>query len=106
MICTVTTSTYSSWKSLKTEADPTRVENACAYVENLYRDLKLHGNHLGRDRLLTILILGIADDLLQLKQQGRRGNAPERSGAAYRETRHAAGITDFHHGTSVFRRLG
>ncbi|HJA08021.1 MAG TPA: cell division protein ZapA [Candidatus Mailhella merdigallinarum] len=56
--------------SFKTEADPTRVENACAYVENLYRDLKLHGNHLGRDRLLTILILGIADDLLQLKQQG------------------------------------
>ena len=55
--------------SFKTEADPTRVENACAYVENLYRDLKLHGNHLGRDRLLTILILGIADDLLQLKQQ-------------------------------------
>ena len=40
--------------SFKTEADPTRVENACAYVENLYRDLKLHGNHLGRDRLLTI----------------------------------------------------
>lgn len=55
--------------SFKTEADPTRVENACAYVENLYGDLKLHGNHLGRDRLLTILILGIADDLLQLKQR-------------------------------------
>ena len=56
--------------SFMTEADPARVENACAYVENLYRDLKLHGNHLGRDRLLTILILGIADDLLQLRQRG------------------------------------
>lgn len=55
--------------SFKTEADQARVESACAYVENLYRDLKLHGNHLGRDRLLTILILGIADDLLQLRQQ-------------------------------------
>ncbi len=55
--------------SFRTEADSTRVENACAYAENLYKDLKLHGNHLGRDRLLTILILGIADDLLQLKQQ-------------------------------------
>lgn len=55
--------------SFKTEADPTRVENACAYAEDLYRDLKLHGNHLGRDRLLTILTLGIADDLLQLRQR-------------------------------------
>ena len=27
------------------------------------------GSHLGRDRLLTILVLGITDDLLQLKQQ-------------------------------------
>ena len=61
--------------SFKTEADPARVENACAYVENLYRDLKLHGNHLGRDRLLTILILGIADDLLQLRQQGADAEA-------------------------------
>lgn len=55
--------------SFKTEADPARVENACAYAEKLYQDLKLHGSHLGRDRLLTILLLGIADDLLQLRQQ-------------------------------------
>lgn len=54
--------------SFKTEADPERVQRACAYAENLYQVLKLHGSHLGRDRLLTILILGIADDLLQLKQ--------------------------------------
>ena len=55
--------------SFRTEADPTRVENACVYAEQLYETLKLQGYHLGRDRLLTILILGIADDLLQLKQQ-------------------------------------
>lgn len=55
--------------SFKTEADPERVHRACAYAENLYQVLKLHGSHLGRDRLLTILILGIADDLLQLKYQ-------------------------------------
>ncbi|MCH5277247.1 MAG: cell division protein ZapA [Desulfovibrionaceae bacterium] len=61
--------------SFKTEADPTRVENACAYVESLYRNLKLHGNHLGRDRLLTILILGLADDLLQLRQRGTDAQA-------------------------------
>lgn len=55
--------------AFKTEADPTRVEQSCAYVEELYNVLKYHGGHLGRDRLLAILVLGIADDLLQLKQQ-------------------------------------
>lgn len=55
--------------SFKTEAEPERVEKACAYAETLYEALKLHGSHLGRDRLLSILVLGIADDLLQLKQQ-------------------------------------
>ena len=52
--------------SFKTEAEPERVEKACAYAETLYGTLKLHGS---RDRLLTILVLGITDDLLQLKQQ-------------------------------------
>ncbi|HJB66445.1 MAG TPA: cell division protein ZapA [Candidatus Mailhella merdavium] len=55
--------------SFKTEAEPERVQKACTYAETLYEALKLHGSHLGRDRLLTILILGITDDLLQLKQQ-------------------------------------
>lgn len=55
--------------SFKTEAGPERVQKACTYAETLYEALKLHGSHLGRDRLLTILILGITDDLLQLKQQ-------------------------------------
>ena len=55
--------------SFKTEAEPERVQKACTYAETLYEALKLHGSHLGRDRLLTILILGITHDLLQLKQQ-------------------------------------
>ena len=55
--------------SFKTEADAQRVNQACAYVENLYQGLKLHGKHLGRDRLLTILVIGITDDLLQLTQK-------------------------------------
>ena len=55
--------------SFKTEAEPERIEEACSYAEKLYEALKLHGSHLGRDKLLAILILGITDDLLQLKQQ-------------------------------------
>lgn len=54
--------------SFMTEADPERVDKACAYAQEIYEGLKVHGNHLGRDRLLSILILGIVDDLLQLKQ--------------------------------------
>ena len=54
--------------SFMTEADPVRVDKACAYAQEIYEGLKLHGNHLGRDRLLAIMILGIVDDLLQLKQ--------------------------------------
>lgn len=60
--------------SFKTEAEPERVQKACAYAETLYEALKLHGSHLGRDRLLTILVLGITDDLLQLKQQTAERN--------------------------------
>ncbi len=55
--------------AFKTEAQPARVENASAYVDKIYADLKLHGAHLGRDRLLSILAIGVADDLLQLKEQ-------------------------------------
>jgi cell division protein ZapA (FtsZ GTPase activity inhibitor) len=53
----------------KTEADPARVENACAYARKLYEVLKLQGNYLGRDKLLALVILALADDLLQLRQQ-------------------------------------
>ena len=35
--------------SFKTEAEPERVQKACAYAETLYEALKLHGSHLGRD---------------------------------------------------------
>lgn len=55
--------------TFRTEADEAQVNKACAYVESLYAQLKNHGSHLGRDRLLTLLILGIADDVLQLRQQ-------------------------------------
>ena len=55
--------------SFKTGADAQRVDQACAYAESLYQGLKLHGKHLGRDRLLAILTVGITDDFLQLTQK-------------------------------------
>jgi len=55
--------------AFRTEADAERVEKARSHAEELYQTLKFRGSHLGRDRLLTILVLGITDDLLQLRQQ-------------------------------------
>ena len=53
--------------SFRTEAGKERVQNAHAYAQSLYEELKVHGGSLTRDRLLAILLLGITDDLLQHK---------------------------------------
>ena len=65
--------------SFRAEAGPERVERAKAYVEKLYDQMKAQGGPLARDRLLTILLIGIADDLLQLRDQtGQTENTIDR----------------------------
>jgi len=54
--------------SFRTGAGKERVQNAHAYAQSLYEELKVHGGSLTRDRLLAILLLGITDDLLQQKK--------------------------------------
>jgi len=81
--------------SFRTKAGPERVEQARAYVENLYEQMKAHGGSLGKERLLAILLIGLADDLLQLQErsslrdskvdqllQNLKENAPEGGSAA------------------------
>lgn len=53
----------------RTEAEPERVERARRYVEELYTQMKGQGGALNRDRLLAILLIGLADDVLQLREQ-------------------------------------
>ncbi len=55
--------------SFKAEADPQRVEQARQLVEERYNKLKFHGKQLSKEKLLTFLVLGLADDLLQSNHQ-------------------------------------
>ncbi len=55
--------------SFRSEADPGRVERAQDFVEKQYERLKNHGGQFSKERLLTLLVLGIADDLLQTQQR-------------------------------------
>lgn len=59
----------------RTEAEPERVERARSYVDELYTQLKGQGGTLNRDRLLAILLIGLADDVLQLRDQHSRADS-------------------------------
>ncbi len=55
--------------SFKAEADQHRVENAKKLVENRFRQLDASGRQLSKEKLLTFVALGLADDLLQCNQK-------------------------------------
>ena len=55
--------------SFKTDAEPDRVENAKALVEERYRLLNPGGKNLSKEKLLTFVALGLADDLLMANQK-------------------------------------
>lgn len=55
--------------SFRSDADPERVDRAQDFVEKQYERLKSQGGQFGKERLLTLLVLGIADDLLQTQQR-------------------------------------
>lgn len=51
--------------SFKAEADPSRVESAKRLVEERFSKLNFPGRQISKEKLLTFLVLGLADDLLQ-----------------------------------------
>lgn len=61
--------------AFRTEAAPERVEKARQYVEERYGKVKAQGGQFGRDRLLVMLLIGMADDLLELQEQKSRMNS-------------------------------
>ncbi|WP_294445634.1 cell division protein ZapA [uncultured Mailhella sp.] len=61
--------------AFRTEAAPDRVEKARQYVEERYGKVKAQGGQFGRDRLLVMLLIGMADDLLELQEQKSRMNS-------------------------------
>ena len=55
--------------SFRTQADAERIAEAKRFVEEQYELLKNHGGQFSRDKLLTLLVLGATDDLLQSRRQ-------------------------------------
>ena len=53
--------------AFRTEAAPERVERARKYVEEKYSRAREQGGQIGRDRLLAMLLISMADDLLELR---------------------------------------
>ena len=61
--------------AFRTEAGPERVERARQYVEQRYGRVKAQGGQFGRDRLLVMLLISMADDLLELQERRSREDA-------------------------------
>jgi cell division protein ZapA len=55
--------------SFKTDADPDRVDSAKALLEERYRLLNPGGKNLSKEKLLTFVALGLADDLIMANQR-------------------------------------
>jgi cell division protein ZapA len=51
--------------SFKAQADHERVQKAKELLEERYKELNQHGRRLSKEKLLTFLALGLADDILQ-----------------------------------------
>ena len=53
----------------RAEASPEQVEEARAMVEGRFEKLQQSGRLFSREKLLTFLALGLADDLIQAEKQ-------------------------------------
>jgi cell division protein ZapA len=55
--------------SFKTDADEQRIQAAQALLEERFAELSRGGKYISREKLLTLLALGMADDYLELQQK-------------------------------------
>jgi len=55
--------------SFKTDADEKRIQAAQALLEERFAELSRGGKYISREKLLTLLALGMADDYLELQQR-------------------------------------
>ena len=60
---------------IRADADPERIERARQYVDDCYSSMKANGGQVSRERLLAMLLISMADDLLLLKEQNSRENS-------------------------------
>jgi cell division protein ZapA len=65
--------------SFKTDAEPDRVEHAKALVEERFKLLNPGDKNLSKEKLLTFVALGLADDLLMaVRRLGEMENKLDR----------------------------
>jgi cell division protein ZapA len=55
--------------SFKTDADETRIQAAQALLEERFTELSKGGRYISREKLLTLLALGMADDYLEVRRK-------------------------------------
>ena len=55
--------------SFKADADEKRIQTAQALLEERFAELSRGGKYISREKLLTLLALGMADDCLELRQK-------------------------------------
>ena len=60
--------------SFKADANPEQVDEARALLEERFERLRQHGRLFSKEKLLTFLALGLADDLIQAKSKMRTSN--------------------------------
>ena len=55
--------------AVRTAAGPERVERARHYVDEIYAQMKAYGGPLGKDKVLVMMLISLADDFLQLREK-------------------------------------
>ncbi|MBQ4076169.1 MAG: cell division protein ZapA [Mailhella sp.] len=60
--------------AFRTAAGPERVERARCYVDEIYAQMKAYGGPLGKDKVLVMMLISLADDFLQLREQHSRAD--------------------------------
>ncbi|WP_207260753.1 cell division protein ZapA [Desulfovibrio sp. Huiquan2017] len=58
--------------SFKTDADNVRIEAAQAFIENKHKELVAGAGDISKEKLLTYLLLSLADDYLVAEDKLRR----------------------------------
>ncbi|HBE95255.1 MAG TPA: cell division protein ZapA [Desulfovibrio sp.] len=58
--------------TFKTDADQGRIDAARELIENRFADLVRTGGNISKEKLLTFLALGLADDYLESEAKLRR----------------------------------
>ncbi len=70
--------------SFKTDADNERIESAQALIENKYKELVAGAGDISKEKVLTYLLLGLADDYLVAN--GNRKRLEEKIGEILEKT--------------------